>query len=351
MSQSHQSSPTRRLLSQKCRRYGPDSFSVELGLSPSNSVELFNGCGYCKWARMNPPQKGVPYSNPGYPGCCRPPTQQESRNIQAADWRAVSKIHQIAIPSEIKAVLDNLSPKTSGGARVKTTPSLDRKNSGGNASPKGSPSAPKSPALPIPAKTRSGGNSGTTSLSSSLSRNTGSNFVAEQRGGGSPVANHSPNRKALDLDGLNTPIKRGTTSKASTPPSKNPTSRSSPPASNLDTRRRSSISSTPRPTAMKLSDQLSRVPSSKKDDDTMSNASGSSGGSGSLSDNTVTSDGGFTDYLSDESEAELQRQAEARAALVAKSQAEELEFRMARARLADVDLRPPKSWDATNLQV
>ena len=33
-----------------------------------------------------------------------------------------------------------------------------------------------------------------------------------------------------------------------------------------------------------------------------------------MSDCTVTSDGGFTDYLSDESEAELQRQAEARAA-------------------------------------
>ncbi|KAF9052388.1 hypothetical protein BDZ89DRAFT_939775, partial [Hymenopellis radicata] len=61
--------------------------------------------------------------------------------------------------------------------------------------------------------------------------------------------------------------------------------------------------------------------------------------------------GGFTDYLSDESVAKLQRQAEARGALVAKSQAEELEFRMVRAQLADVDLRPPKSWDTTNLQV
>ena len=47
---------------------------------------------------------------------------------------------------------------------------------------------------------------------------------------------------------------------------------------------------------------------------------------GSLSDSTVTSDGGFTDYLSDESEAELQRQAEARAAVVAQNHAEELEF-------------------------
>lgn len=68
-----------------------------------------------------------------------------------------------------------------------------------------------------------------------------------------------------------------------------------------------------------------------------------------MSDCTVTSDGGFTDYLSDESEAELQRQAEARAALVAQNQAEELEFKAARQQLAHVDLRPPKSWNATNI--
>lgn len=61
----------------------------------------------------------------------------------------------------------------------------------------------------------------------------------------------------------------------------------------------------------------------------------------------MTSDGGFTDYLSDESEAELQRQAEARAAFLALNQAEELEFKMARQQLAHVGLRPPKSWNPT----
>lgn len=91
--------------------------------------------------------------------------------------------------------------------------------------------------------------------------------------------------------------------------------------------------------------------SSEKDDDNVSNTSGSSGSDslGSLTDGTVTSDGGFTDYLSDESEAELQRQAEARAALVAQNQAEELEFKAARQQLAHVDLRPPKSWNPTNI--
>lgn len=72
-------------------------------------------------------------------------------------------------------------------------------------------------------------------------------------------------------------------------------------------------------------------------------SSASSSGSSASSDHTV--DGGFTDYLSDESEAELQRQAEIKAALVAQNRMEEKEFRAARQQLAHVDLRPPKSWN------
>jgi len=79
-----------------------------------------------------------------------------------------------------------------------------------------------------------------------------------------------------------------------------------------------------------------------------SSSSGSESGEsslGSMTDSTVTSDGGFTDYLSDESEAELQRQAEVKAAIVAQNHAEEQEFKAARQQLAYVDLRPPKSWN------
>lgn len=78
-----------------------------------------------------------------------------------------------------------------------------------------------------------------------------------------------------------------------------------------------------------------------------SDSSDSSSQSGS-SDGTITSDGAFTDYLSDESEAELQKQAEAKAALFAHTHAEEQEFKAARQQLAGVDLRPPKSWGAGN---
>lgn len=75
-------------------------------------------------------------------------------------------------------------------------------------------------------------------------------------------------------------------------------------------------------------------------------SSASSDSSGSASETTVISDGGFTDYLSDESEAELQRQAEIKAAQIAQNHMEEQEFKAARQQLAHIDLRPPKSWTA-----
>ncbi|KAK0230800.1 hypothetical protein IW262DRAFT_1471212 [Armillaria fumosa] len=268
-------------------------------------VDSFNGCGYCKWARTNPPQKAAGYLNPGWPGCCRAPAPSEHRLIQPADWRSVSIVHHIPIPPDIKATLDGLRPP-----RAPTKPAPDRK---------GSPPTAKSPPMPpisIPPKPRGSPKQGTASLS--LSRSTP---PADK-----PATPPSPARKAIDLDGATTPRRNSSTARP--PPNR------SPPTQPLERRRTLVPSPTSKP-----------APRPKKDEDTVSNASGSSG---SMSDSTVTSDGGFTDYLSDESEAELQRQAEARAALVAQNQAEELEFKAARLQLTHVDLRPPKSWDATN---
>ena len=94
------------------------------------------------------------------------------------------------------------------------------------------------------------------------------------------------------------------------------------------------------------------VPQNAEKDDDDGDSSSSCGNSddalGSLWDNAVSDGSRFTDYLSDESEAELQRQAEARAALIAQNQAEELEFRIARQQLGNVALQPPKSWNPTN---
>ncbi|KAJ6629104.1 hypothetical protein B0H10DRAFT_1744939, partial [Mycena sp. CBHHK59/15] len=99
-------------------------------------VDSFNGCGYCKWARTNPPAKTAGYNNIGWPGCCRAPTSGEHRLIQPADWRSVSIVHHVSIPSEAKAALDNLSSRGSpvpsasaGRSGPSTKPSVDRRNS------------------------------------------------------------------------------------------------------------------------------------------------------------------------------------------------------------------------------
>ncbi|TFK76016.1 hypothetical protein BDN72DRAFT_731097, partial [Pluteus cervinus] len=103
-------------------------------------VDSFNGCGYCKWASLNPSVKQFDQRNPGWPGCCRPPTTAEFRLVQAADWRAVSIVHHVPIPPEIKAMLDSLSkrgalPPMSGSPRTASSnnrppnPTFDRRSS------------------------------------------------------------------------------------------------------------------------------------------------------------------------------------------------------------------------------
>ncbi|KAJ7775645.1 hypothetical protein DFH07DRAFT_732222 [Mycena maculata] len=63
-----------------------------------------------------------------------------------------------------------------------------------------------------------------------------------------------------------------------------------------------------------------------------------------MTESTITSDGGFTDYLLDESKAELQRQAEAKAVLVVQTEPEGLEFWQAWQALANIGLHLLKNW-------
>lgn len=343
-------------------------------------VDWFNGCGYCKWARTNPPPKQAGYHNPGWPGCCRPPQPNEYRMIQAADWRSVSIIHHIPIPMEVKAALDNLSPKPSSpttprqGSKA-SIPTIDRKNSNGSPPSKLIIPGKASAAVTIPGKGQSAGSPklSTTSLSGGMSRSNSistsvpTSWTLEQANPRRPgqadaserqssSAQSSPNRKHLDLDSPPS-SRRHSGSRTSLPAVNSPqVSVSKSTQSSQSPERRRAPPSVPVINAAKSSppsraaDRPSTflVARSKKDDDGISSASSSSG-SGSLTDSTITSDGGFTDYLSDESEEELQRQAEAKAALVAQNQAEEMEFKAARQQLAHVDLRPPKSWNPTNL--
>ncbi|KAF7301371.1 WD-REPEATS-REGION domain-containing protein [Mycena indigotica] len=267
-------------------------------------VESFNGCGYCKWARASTK------TNNGWPGCCRAPTTSEHKFIQLADWKAISIIHHVPTPPEIKSVLDSATSQT------RTKPA-------------------KSPAMPIPMKSRVGGSPQMTPSSiagtSSRSLPSASHIERPRHSLDSTPAssNSSPNRKHVDLDPVSPRRNSGARPPTSTTKPK-PITKTSPPAT---TKVLAKPVELPRP-SRKLDIETSSTSSSGSD----------SISSGSYTESTVTSDGGFTDYLSSESEEELQRQAEAKAAVVVQNEAEENEFRMARQMLANITTRPPRSW-------
>ncbi|KAI0321840.1 hypothetical protein OF83DRAFT_1080671 [Amylostereum chailletii] len=361
------------------------------------TVPRFNGCGYCKWARSNTNPKLNGYQNPGWPGCCRAPNQSELKSISPADWPVISTAHKIPIPSDVKALLESIgtassrtpAPATSppaGKASPTTPPSLDRKGSAGLVPTRASGSSPRSQPLSIPSKVRSNGspkeNSAPLGVPSPrgpgleesppsvtdqvLAHHRKSNMEHVDKRGDSPNS-PSPLRRHMELEA--TMASRSSdrrpsvstiklASKAADPPSlrrRASTADTSAMANNAATAsartmdRRGTISAS-RPSEKRSSLDIDfgaiSIASSPK-----SPSSGSSDGGdarsvgGSSSEGTITSDGGFTDYLSDESEAELQKQAEARARLLAQNQMEEQEFKMARKQLAHVDLRPPKSWN------
>ncbi|KAI0939728.1 hypothetical protein AcV5_001046 [Taiwanofungus camphoratus] len=355
-------------------------------------VQTFSGCGFCKWAATNPPAKLSGYQNPGWPGCCRPPTQNEQKFIGAADWPAVSLVHHIPIPLDIKAILESITGAKGGsgspGGSIRTmssqslAPSMSRRTSYPVSSPTRTENTPtRTPPMPIPTRNRSSGSPQQVaiSLTSNTTRNSNGDGSAsslpnrsamdqyqaqrrstadaynDKRSEQSTASQHSPGRKCADLGGSisRRPIERRPSMSAVVP---------SMSISKVTVdiqpqqRRRAQTTNLNQPpvnvTSSRAADRQNTAPAAlqrrgstlEKAVAAMSISSSSSGSSGSNSETTVISDGGFTDYLSDESEAELQRQAEAKAALVAQNHMEEQEFKAARQQLASVDLRPPKSW-------
>jgi len=65
---------------------------------------------------------------------------------------------------------------------------------------------------------------------------------------------------------------------------------------------------------------------------------------------TVISDGAFTDYLSSESEAEIKREAEIKAAQLRRLRMEDAEFKAAQRGLANIDLQTPVAWNPVRPQ-
>lgn len=350
---------------------------------------------HVQWANQDPPPQQTGYKNPGWPGCCRPPYPSEINMIAPADWPAVSIVHRIPTPVAVADFLSalRLPPLTSKAGNGHTTshtgsmrsPSRSTSRKGNGAALMICSSKPSTKPLNVPSTGRgrqtsispdsnNDSRSNSTGISSSLpssptnenhSKRKASITSVDRRtaSGEGPYSSHSsPSRKQADLGNSATPrrissVRRPAPSPATTSVSISTVVASdmrsseirchdSPP-STLSNRQRGSASNSPSTTAARNGDRFLVPRSSKMNHDCRSSSSGSS--DGMLSDSTITSEG-FTDYLSDESEVELQRQAEARAAVVAQSQMEELEFKMARQELARIGLEPPKSWTQTNPQ-
>jgi hypothetical protein len=361
-----------------------------------------------QWARTNPPPKQAGLTNPGWPGCCRKPESGESRLIPPADWPSVSTVHHIPVPPEVKALLESItavvsksSPSLGNSVLLgKTTsspvspPPFEHRSSA-NSVPSRTSSTPRTQPLAIPAKRSSGSPKETAvSLAGGTTRAPlrdsppASNLTlldsgpthhrktsvdnAEKRGDSPNIP--SPLRRSIELERVESSrsaTRRSSVTKATSAFVKSPADTSPilprrasitescspssvPPAPIGRTPERRETISASRPSIKKSGLEidfsvlsLTGGGASKSPISAHSDSSDSSSQSGS-SEGTITSDGGFTDYLSDESEAELQKQAEAKAALLAQTHAEEKEFRAARQQLAGVDLRPPKSWGTGN---
>ncbi|OSX59241.1 hypothetical protein POSPLADRAFT_1048580 [Postia placenta MAD-698-R-SB12] len=361
------------------------------------TVQTFSGCGFCKWAATNPPARLSGYQNPGWPGCCRPPLPEEQRHIGAADWPAVSVVHRTPIPPEIKSLLDSITGKggsgsPGGSARASNTqtfaPTMSRRASHQIGSPtRLETTSARIPVAPIPVRGRSGGSpqQATAALTNNTTRNANvngdgtasslpsrspmdqyqppprrSNTDGDRRSESVNASQHSPGHKNVDLGGSlsrRNVERRPSLSAAlpATPANKIPVE-PQPQRRRQQTQQPPNRMSPPPITSNRAAERQSTAPPPlqrrasivEKSLASMSISSASSSSSGSNSETTVISDGGFTDYLSDESEAELQRQAEAKAALVAQNQLEEQEFKAARQQLASVDLQPPRSWNGNN---
>ncbi|EJD53561.1 hypothetical protein AURDEDRAFT_119322 [Auricularia subglabra TFB-10046 SS5] len=259
-----------------------------------------------QWAKANPAAE--PKQNRGWPGCCRAPTTKEWVMVKDPTVATIiARMHDVPIPDPIRHSFDQLQhnglaaagaaaagiPRTAPPAATPAAKAHSTANANGNGSGNG-----PSTALP-------------------------------------PV---SPGGKTRTSDEQPPP--------AFSPPAAD--AERGPPPRRLSVSGNGSVPSAPTPRRANTAPDngLARALSHKKSGSlqqqlaTLSLAQRGNTQVFSDSDSSSTVRSEFTDYLSDESEAELQRLALERAQL----KREEEEFRAARARLAGVDTTPPIEW-------
>ncbi|QRV87731.1 hypothetical protein RhiJN_15749 [Ceratobasidium sp. AG-Ba] len=299
---------------------------------PPPGVPTINGCGYCRWVREYPPPPGTQLANnPGWPGCCRAPRPEDAPLIDKEHYAAiVAAWDQRALPSAVTT--------------VRNTPSQRRSPipaQFANTTPTGSPNL--APAEPVGVK--SGTPPPTTPRRSDTLRREREQdrYSARRQGSGSEHVSPPPMRQNSypHTDSRHGTIRAsdGTRTVNVQPaipshwgrggPGNGTPGMGTPPVST-----NGAVTAEPLSLAS-LSASINQIKISSAMSDS---------GSESSRDSNTTVGTDSTDYLSDESEEELQRLAVQRAMEIERQRTEDAEYESARRGLRDIELTPPQQW-------
>lgn len=301
----------------------------------NTGVPTINGCGFCRWAREYPPPPGTQLpNNPGWPGCCRAPRPEDAPLIDKDHYAAiVAAWDQRALPQTVSTIRSAPAqrrspiPQFSPAATTNTPPPTESLGSSGTPPP--GPGARRSDTVRRDREVRGDRErEDRYTTRRQGSHDTPPPTLRQSSYDGTPPARHATIRAAdgTRIVGAQPPIPshwgRGVpgngTPGMGTPPTGLP-----PPADPL------SLTS--------LSASISAIRLSNP-------AAMSDSGSESSRDSNTTIGTDSTDYLSDESEEELQRLAVQRAIQVERQRVEEAEYESARRGLRDIELTPPTQW-------
>ncbi|QRW16387.1 hypothetical protein RhiXN_04388 [Rhizoctonia solani] len=261
----------------------------------NTGVPTINGCGYCKWAKEYPPPPGTTLpNNPGWPGCCRPPRPEDAPLIDKDHYGAI-------VAAWDQRALAASTIRTQSAPKRAPIPQFSEKSD---------PAAATDPSRTPPLSAASPRRQDSASASPRYSSRRQASYDAQ-----TPSA-------PLDRARMMPMLSLCSSSSKGTGRFGPPQEAQPPPPAPVDQLSLSSLSS---------SLSTLRVSSSAMSD------------SGSESSNTTVGTDS-TDYLSDESEEELNRLAVARAMAIERQRVEEAEYESARRGLRDIDLTTPIQW-------
>ncbi|KAG9104716.1 hypothetical protein FRC06_011610 [Ceratobasidium sp. 370] len=297
----------------------------------NTGVPTINGCGYCKWAREYPPPPGTQLpNNPGWPGCCRAPRPEDAPLIDRDNYAAiVAAWDQRALPPAVTTVRGAPTQRRSPIPQFSSQTATPTPNS-------------PTPTGPEPTTQSSGTPPPTTSRRSDTMRREREQdrYVARRQGSGSgsyDIPRQNSHSDSLPSRHSTIRASDGTRTVGVQPPIPSHWGRSGPgngtPGMN-----------TP-PVASTNAEPLSLASLSASINQIGRHSSAmSDSGSESSRDSNTTVGTDSTDYLSDESEEELQRLAVERAMEVERQRTEEAEYESARRGLQNIELTPPQQW-------